>query len=282
MLGHSVLVNLRSRHDVRVTLRKRIHEYAHYKLFDSGNAFGELDVRDADKLQRVLASFRPDAVVNAVGLVKQRDAARDVVASIEINALFPHRLAQLCRTAGSRLIHFSTDCVFAGNRGQYRETDPCDATDLYGRSKALGEVDEPGCMTLRTSIIGLELANKHGLVEWYLAQQGEIRGFARAIYTGLNTLRMSLTIEHILLQAPQLHGVWHVASDPISKYDLLVRLTQRLGRRDVLVTRDDEFVCDRSLDGSAFARTASWCAPSWDQMIDDLAEQIERRGKNAA
>lgn len=282
MLGHRLLLSLRERHDVRVTLRKSLLDYERHHLFDAGNAFDGVDVQDTPGLTAVLQRFRPDAVVNAVGIVKQRDAAKDAILSIEINSLLPHRLAELCRHAGARLIHVSTDCVFAGTRGAYRETDPCDATDLYGRSKALGEVDAPQCVTLRTSIIGLELANRHGLIEWYLAQRGEIRGFSRAIYTGLNTSRLALTMEHLLLRAPELRGIWHVASAPISKYGLLTRLTERLGRKDIRVNRDDTFTCDRSLDGSAFQRAFAWQPPSWDLMIDDLVELIKRRDRNAA
>jgi dTDP-4-dehydrorhamnose reductase len=175
---------------------------------------------------------------------------------------------------GARFVHMSTDCVFAGTKGRYTEDDVSDATDLYGRSKYLGEVCDEGCITLRTSIIGLELARKASLIEWYLAQRGVIRGFDRAIYTGFTTAEMARVIERVLTRHPDVSGVWHVASEPISKYALLVGLTRRLGRDDLSVERDTDFVCDRSLDASPFRERTDYVPPSWESMLDELAQQI--------
>ena len=169
---------------------------------------------DTDALLGALARLRPDAVLNCVGLVKQLDSSRDPLAAIPLNALLPHRLARCCGLLGARLVHVSTDCVFSGRTGGYRESDVPDPVDLYGRSKLLGEVEHAPGLTLRTSIIGLELSRKVGLIEWFLAQRGMIRGFRRAIYTGLTTRVLGRLIERILLDHPDLHGVWQVASAP--------------------------------------------------------------------
>jgi dTDP-4-dehydrorhamnose reductase len=234
-------------------------------------------VRADARLAEVVADFLPEVVINAAGIVKQRPAAAEVIPSLEINALLPHRLAVLCRAARARLVHMSTDCVFSGSQGHYGEDDLPDAHDLYGRTKLLGEVHEAHCVTVRTSIIGLELARRKSLIEWYLAQRGTIRGFRRAIYSGLTTSEMARVIERVLQLHPDLSGLWHVASAPISKYDLLCRLNDRLGRQDLRIEPDDELVCDRSLDQRRFQARTGYVAPAWDAMLDELGVQIMNR-----
>ncbi len=277
MLGHQLLASWGGRHEVQVTLRNELESYRGLGLFTERDAVTRIDVRSLDRVRGVIEALRPDAIVNAVGVVKQRAEAKETVPSLEINALFPHRLLELCRGAGVRLVHLSTDCVFSGKKGNYTEQDIPDPVDLYGQSKLLGELREPPALTLRTSIIGLELRRKTGLVEWYLAQKGAIPGFRRAIYSGFTTIEMARVIERILLSFPGLHGVWHVASAAISKYDLLRSLTEKLGRTDILIEADDQFVCDRSLCSSAFFKMTGYQAPSWDVMLDELANQIRQR-----
>ncbi|MBK9517852.1 MAG: SDR family oxidoreductase [Anaeromyxobacter sp.] len=278
MLGHQLLESWAPRHDVQVTLRQLAPAYAAHRARFGDRALYGVDVRRLDDLVGALAAVRPELVVNAVGLVKQRPTAHEELPSLEVNALYPHRLARACAAAGARLIHLSTDCVFSGARGNYRETDTPDPTDLYGRTKLLGEVDGPGCLTLRTSIIGLELGRAGSLVEWFLAQRGPVRGYRRAIYSGLTTQELARAIEALVSEAPDLCGVWHLASQPIDKHDLLTRLARRLGRTDVTLTPDDDFTCDRSLDASALRARTTYRVPSWDAMLDELAEAVRRRG----
>ena len=277
MLGHCLLRSWSDRHDVRVTLRRDLRAYEQFGLFDERNSYGGVEAVDARRIVEVLADFRPEAVVNAVGIVKQRATARESIPSLEINALFPHRLAVWSADVGARLVHMSTDCVFSGRKGRYRESDIPDPEDLYGRSKLLGEVTEPNSITLRTSIIGLELSRKKSLVEWFLAQEGSVRGFRRAIYSGFTTSEMARILETILLGHPGLTGMWHVASAPISKFDLLTMFADALGR-DVRIDPDDTFGCDRSLDGSAFARETGYDAPAWPRMLQELAAEANLRG----
>jgi dTDP-4-dehydrorhamnose reductase len=275
MLGHRLLKQLRPNHDVRATLRQDAGAYAHYDgLFPPESSWFGVDVRSLERLAEVFADFRPEAVINAVGIVKQRASAHDAIPSLEINSLLPHRLSVLCRGVGARLVHVSTDCVFSGARGMYTEDDPADAADLYGKSKYLGEVGDPGCITLRTSIIGTELARKTGLVEWFLAQRGTIRGFRRAVFSGFTTAELSRVIEGVLLHHPDASGVYHASSEPIRKYDLLVGLRDRLGR-DVEIVPDEDFHCDRSLDSSRFRAEFGYTPPAWDAMLDELARDIE-------
>jgi dTDP-4-dehydrorhamnose reductase len=279
MLGHELVRAWRERHEVHATFRLDWENYRHHGIFESTRSHCGLDVRNPQDVLGVIADVRPDAVVNAVGIVKQRETAKEAIPSLEINALFPHRLAQLCRAARARMVHLSTDCVFSGGKGAYTEDDLPDASDLYGRTKLLGEVSEPNCLTLRTSIIGLELSRRKSLVEWYLAQRGSIRGFRRAIYTGLTTAEMARAIEHFLVREPALSGRWHLASQPISKYDLLEQLGELLGRKDVQLEPDDDFVCDRSLDSSALAARTQYRVPSWSVMLQGLAADIRERNR---
>jgi dTDP-4-dehydrorhamnose reductase len=274
MLGHRLLRQLRVGHEVKVTLHQDLPAYARFELFTAANAYAGVELRDGDQLLQVLADFSPQAIVNCVGIVKQRAEAGEAIPSLQINSLLPHRLAQLARTVGARLIHISTDCVFAGTRGDYREDDPADARDLYGRSKLLGEVSEPPCLTLRTSIIGPELTRKNGLLEWFLAQRGgAVKGFTRAIFSGLTTAELSRVIERLLTDHPTASGLYHVSSEPISKYDLLRRIDAAVGLQ-VRIAPDDDFHCDRSLNSERFRAAFSYGPPGWDQMVAELAREI--------
>jgi dTDP-4-dehydrorhamnose reductase len=278
MLGHELLAGLSASHEVTVTLRRDLSAYAHHGLFSPANAFAGVDVRSPERVLEVVADYRPQAIVNAAGIVKQRAEANRSIPSIEVNSLFPHRLAVIARAAGARLVHISTDCVFSGDRGGYRETDTPDPVDLYGRSKLLGEVDEEGSITLRTSMIGLELANRLSLVEWALAQAGPISGYRNVLYSGLTTMELTRVIEEIVVRHPALHGVWHVASAPISKYDLLEGLFRRIGR-DGDVRAEDGVVSDRTMSGDAFEKATGYRVMGWDAMLDELAMRIRERDK---
>jgi dTDP-4-dehydrorhamnose reductase len=276
MLGHQLNESLAARHAIVGTVRRPAAAYAGVRGHLPENLHDDVDARDYEALRRVLELERPDAVINAIGIVKQRPESMHAIESLEINALLPHRLAVDCAALGARLVQISTDCVFSGRAGRYRETDAADAGDLYGRSKLLGEVADAGAVTLRTSIIGLELSRKSSLVEWFLAQRGALRGFRRAIYSGFTTLEMARIIEHVLMRHPDRHGVYHVASESITKFDLLEGLRRRLGR-DICIEPDDDFACDRSLDGRRFENDFAYTPPSWDRMLDELAAQIKER-----
>lgn len=281
MLGHQLLTHFRADHNVRVTLRQKLGAYERFSLFNEQNSYDEVDAHDLDRLAWVIDDLHPQAVINGIGIVKQRFDAKELIPSIEINALFPHKLAALCERMQAGLVHVSTDCVFSGRKGNYTEQDLPDAEDLYGRTKFLGEVSKGRALTLRTSIIGLELNRKMGLLEWFLAQNGRIKGFRRAIFSGLTTAEMARVIERVFISHPGLSGLWHVASAPINKYELLRKLAAKLGRTDLQIEPDDDFVCDRSLDGGRFEQATGYCAPSWDQMLDELAQQARERGAHS-
>jgi dTDP-4-dehydrorhamnose reductase len=274
MLGHELFGQLRGEHDARVTLRQPLAAYAR-GLFEPRNAFAGIDVRAAGQVEAAIEGFKPQAVVNAVGIVKQRPESDEALASIEVNALFPHRLALACRAAGALLVHLSTDCVFSGDKGNYSETDRPDPVDLYGRSKLLGELAGEGALTLRTSMIGLGLYRKTSLVDWFLAQKGRIQGYRKAVFSGLTTREIARVISMLIEKHPQACGLYHVSAAPISKYELLVKLRERL-RSPVEIVPADEPRIDRSLDSTRFRRVFAYQPPSWDEMLDELAGEIRK------
>jgi dTDP-4-dehydrorhamnose reductase len=230
-----------------------------------------VDVENTDSLMRLFALVRPNVVINCIGLVKQLAEADDPLAAIPINALLPHRVARLCDVAGARLIHMSTDCVFAGTRGMYSEQDVSDAKDLYGRSKYLGEVDCPHAVTLRTSIIGHELSSANGLVGWFLAQQGPVKGYARAIFSGLPTVELARVIRDFVVPNPELRGLYHVSAEPINKYELLKLVAQVYGKA-IDITPDDKLEIDRSLDSSRFREITGYQPPAWPELVRRMHE----------
>jgi len=225
-----------------------------------------VDVEQQDSLTQVFIRVRPDVVINCIGLVKQLAEADDPLQAVPINTLLPHRLAKLCELSGARLVHMSTDCVFSGDKGGYRESDASDAKDLYGISKYLGEVDYPLAITLRTSIIGHELQSAHGLVDWFLSQQGKCKGYTRAIFSGVPTVVLAKIIRDVVIPHSELHGVYQVAAKPISKYDLLKLVAEVYGKQ-ITIVPDDQVVIDRSLNAERFRMATGYTAPEWGEMI---------------
>lgn len=234
------------------------------------NLITGVDVTDQDALVRVLEAIRPDVVINCVGLIKQLAHAQDPLSTLPINSMFPHRLAQLCGLMNARVVHISTDCVFSGRQGMYKETDLSDAQDLYGKSKFIGELHErSNAITLRTSIIGHELNSNIALVEWFLAQTGAVTGYSKAIFSGLPTVELASVIKNYVIPNSQLSGLYHVAASPISKLDLLRLISVRYGK-DIDIIPDDSVVIDRSLNGERFQAATGYVASAWPDLIDTM------------
>ena len=274
MLGHQLLKSFQSNYHVTTTLRNSINSYKSFELFNHENSIFDIDVRNFKDINEVFVNVKPEVVINCVGIVKQRSESKDAIESIKINSLFPHQLELLCGQYDARLIQISTDCVFSGKKGGYLEEDIPDAEDIYGRTKLLGEVFSENAITLRTSIIGLELSRKQGLVEWFLAQRGTVKGYSKAIFSGFTTIELASIIDTIIIKHPGLTGLWHVSSNPINKYQLLNDLAVKLDRNDIEIIEDKEFICDRSLNGSRFNSSTGYSPRSWDNMLDELAKQI--------
>lgn len=274
MLGHRLLAYMERRHEVRVTLRQDLDAYARFGYFSKSNAYSGVDLRVPDRLLAVLSDFHPDVIINAVGIVKQRPEGQEHIGNLEINALLPHRLALICKSINAKLIHISTDCVFSGNRGNYNEADPPDPVDVYGYCKLLGEVVAPEAMTLRTSIIGTELLRKTSLIEWFLAQRATVKGYKNAIFSGFTTLELSRIIDLLIVEFPSCSGIYHISSEPVSKYELLCMVRDKL-RLSVEIVPDYDVHCDRSLDSKRFRQEFNYQPPSWETMVNELVEEIK-------
>jgi dTDP-4-dehydrorhamnose reductase len=270
MLGHKLCQLYRREFDTWYTVRSKPRGPEGFEIWDPDRTIAGVDAVDFDSVGRAIAEVEPEAVVNCIGIIKQLKAAKDPIVSLSINSLFPHRLAILCRAAGARLIHISTDCVFSGRKGMYTEDDISDAEDLYGRTKFMGEVSYPGSLTIRTSIIGRELHSTSGLVDWFLSNRGgKVRGFRRAIYTGFTTQALSKIIADIINHHPELSGLWQVSSEPINKYDLL-QLVNEVYRAGIEIDPEDSFFCDRSLNSARFRAAVNFQPPSWPEMIREM------------
>jgi dTDP-4-dehydrorhamnose reductase len=228
-----------------------------------------VDMESVDSVTGLLQESRPNVVINCIGLIKQLPESNTPLAAILINALLPHHLAKQCGFFGARLVHMSTDCVFSGNKGNYREFDFPDANDLYGRTKLLGEVDYPNAITLRTSIIGHELNSTHALVDWFLSQKGSIKGYTNAIFSGLPTIELARVIRDFVIPNSALHGLYHVAAAPISKYDLL-SLINREYKKGLEIQPDDQVKVDRSLNAQRFQSATGYVARSWPELISQM------------
>jgi len=272
MLGHKLWQRLSHRFDdVHATMRAARAAYAYCGLFDSPRIVEGVDATDFGALARVLDTIAPQTIVNCIAVTKRREATDDALASIELNAALPHRLAAWAAKHGARVIHFSTDCVFDGKSGGYTEASPTNAEDIYGKTKALGEIEGPHALTLRTSFIGRELGRGTELLEWFLAQRGQrIRGYSNALYTGVSTPWMADRVGDLIEHHPTLSGLWQVASPVISKFDLL-GLARKAYNLPVEIDADDSVVVRRNLDGSRFARTTGIVTPDWQTMMHDLA-----------
>lgn len=270
MLGHAVFRFLARQDRLAVYGAVRQAARDHQPLADaSGILVPHWDAENPDATIRIFNEIRPHVVVNCVGLIKQLHEANDPLRAIPLNSLFPHRLAAIAAEHDSRLIHVSTDCVFAGHRGLYTEDDPPDATDLYGRTKILGEVTQPPGITLRTSIIGHELSSRRGLVDWFLGQEGPVKGFRRAVFSGLPTIEFARILHDHVLPRPELQGLYHVAARPIDKYALLKLISEVYGK-DVDLVPDDALVIDRSLDATRFNQATGYQPPEWRDLVQRM------------
>ncbi len=272
LLGHKLVQCWQSEFDVWSTLRGRFIDYARFGIFDRAKTIENLSVLDTTTVAATIAKIKPDVIFNAVGIVKQVPTAKNAVDTLLINSVLPHQLATIAEKVGARLIQISTDCVFEGTTGNYSEGDRPDATDLYGKSKNLGEVVAANCLTLRTSIIGRELATAHGLVEWVLSNRGEkVQGYANAIFSGFPTVVLADIISNLIKNCPDMSGLYHVSSEPINKFDLL-SLIKTSYDLDLDIERFDDFRLDRSLNSAKFRKETGFLPADWPELIERMAE----------
>ncbi len=272
MLGHKLVQAWRNRFDVWTTLKGRFEEYENLGIFVKEKTFDKADVENFETIEKIIEKTAPDVIFNAVGIIKQLPSSKDVVKTLLINSIFPHRLAEISEKSGIRLINISTDCVFDGKKGNYNEEDVSNATDVYGKSKNLGEVAGKNCLTLRTSIIGREIQTSHSLVEWFLSNRGKkVKGFVNAIYTGFPTIVLAGIIADLIERHKSLTGLYHVSAEPINKYDLLKLINEAYGA-GVEIEPEEDFYIDRSLDSTKFRQATGFTPAGWQAMIKEMAD----------
>jgi dTDP-4-dehydrorhamnose reductase len=225
------------------------------------------DLEDLGQLTTLVDSVKPSVIVNCTAL--PRSAPQDPMKMISVFSLLPHRLAHLCRSRGMRLVQISSDGVFRGTGGGYTEDDPPDAVDAYGIAKLLGEIDDPTAITLRTSIVGHEVLSRNGLLEWFLAQTDECRCYTKAIFSGFPAVVLAQIVRDVVLPRQSLHGIYHVATRPISKFELLQLIARRYGKATRIVP-DASVVMDRSLSADRFTRATGYVPPDWPALVDAM------------
>lgn len=244
----------------------------------AGKIISNVDVLSDQSLEQVLDKVRPNVVINCVGIIKQKSEGTDAIASITINSLLPHKLTKLAEARNFRLIHFSTDCVFSGAQGQYKESDFADAHDLYGRSKFLGEVsNSKNVVTLRTSIIGHELDSNYSLINWFLSQKETVQGYQKAIYSGLPTTEMASVLAKYVIPKPDVFGLFHLSTQAISKFDLL-QLVKIHYKKNIQITQNVEFKIDRSLNSDHFRNLTGYVPPQWPELVFKMNQFAVKEG----
>ena len=267
MIGSALIRVLSERRDYEVwgTVRaERVKQF--FSASIAHNLVEDVDLENYDVLLRLLKQLRPDVIVNCAGLTKHKPGADDPLITIPINTLMPHRLVKLCNLIGARLIHISTDCVFSGEKGEYVESDFADARDIYGKSKALGEINYPNTITLRTSTIGHELNSAYGLLEWFLSQDKSCKGYSRAIFSGVPTIVLAQIIRDVVIPYKELSGIYHVSAKSINKHELL-KLIAKVYGKSIQITDDDSLAIDRSLNADKFYAATGYVAPEWPELI---------------
>ncbi len=271
MIGSGLMMGLSRYLDLDIYGICRSNPFERFADNISSKIITGLDISDFDRLMDVMGNVKPNMVINCIGIVKQSAVAEDAMTMVYLNAYWPHRLARICKVLGCRMIHISTDCVFSGDKGNYTEADAPDATDLYGRSKALGEVvDQPHCLSVRTSTIGPELKQpKHGLLEWFLAQERICSGYSKAIYSGLTTLELANIFYSYIFPRTDFTGLYQIAGPVINKYELL-KVIGSVYEKKIDIISSDKVKINRSLNATRFFDISRYTPPSWEEMLQNM------------
>jgi dTDP-4-dehydrorhamnose reductase len=276
MLGHKLVQSWQNVFDVYTTIRKSFDEVEHLHIFERDKTFDNVEVTNFDLVAKIIDEVKPDAIVNAIGIIKQLPTSKNIVKTLEINSIFPHKLAEISQARNIRFITISTDCVFNGKKGNYTEDDISDAEDVYGKSKYLGEVTGENCLTIRTSIIGREIGTSHSLVDWFLSNEGkQVKGFTKAIYTGFPTVVLAEIIADILKNQPNLSGLYQISSNLIDKFSLL-KIVREAYNANIEIESDANFQIDRSLNCDKFKNVTGFEPKSWEEMIRLMADDSNK------
>jgi len=275
MIGSNLAIQLSNKLQIAST-----HYLKNSSNLNNVKHYNYINAYDIQSIIKTIVDFSPNIIINCIGIVKQKVTSGMEKDLIYLNSLFPHQLKLICELKNIKLILLSTDCVFSGQRGNYLENDLTDANDIYGRTKILGEItDSKNVLTIRISTIGLELNSRKGLIEWFLNQKGNISGYEKAIYTGFTISELSRILFNVIANFPYLNGLYHISSEPISKFDLLNSLKILINKNDIKINKDNIFFCDRSLNSDKFKLETGYNSPSWSDMLTELSIDILERNK---
>jgi len=228
-----------------------------------------LDANNIKNIKKNIIKFNPDVVINCVGFVKQKIKKKFRPDEIfYINSFFPKKIYSITKSLNKRLVHFSTDCVFDGKRGNYSEQDKPSAKDIYGLSKCRGELKGKKVITIRTSVIGHEVSSKNGLLEWFLNQKKSCLGFANCYFSGLTSYEIYNFISRYLLKS-EISGLIHLSSSPISKFKLL-KIISSVYKKKILIKKDLKLKINRVLNSNLIKKKLLYKAPSWTRMIKEM------------
>tara|TARA_Y100000591_G_C21829705_1_gene698859 strand:- start:98 stop:958 length:861 start_codon:yes stop_codon:yes gene_type:complete len=229
----------------------------------------KLNVNNLNEIKRIINKFEPDYLINCVGLIKQLFNKKNIKKARYLNSILPKKLSKFADKKKFKIIHLSTDCVFSGKRGNYKELDKPDATDFYGISKFKGEVRSKNVLNIRTSIIGHEVNTSYSLLNWFLKQK-IVNGFKKAFFSGLTTLELSkIIINEVILKNKISNGLFHVSGPKISKLNLL-KIIKKIYKKNTTINIDYSFKIDRSLNSSKFRKKINLRTKSWPKMIKEL------------
>ena len=270
MIGHKMAQSFTH---FNLYLNSRSHSDHLQKSFPNSNHsdFDFLNQNVEDLLNKII----PDYIINAAGITIRRGASDNKKTSF-INSHLPQKINLWCKENQKKQILFSTDCVFSGDRGNYKDFDLPDANDYYGNSKGKGEINSQNTLTLRSSMIGREIYNKTELLEWVISNKNKkIKGFDNAIYSGVTTLWMSNIMTKIIENYPDLNGIYNISSPPISKYDLITKINTYF-KLNIETERDSLYYSNKSLNSDRFFSETNFKKPNWDEMLSNLYLDSEK------
>ena len=270
MIGHVLFNYLCLNSNYKTYGTVRINNQS-VNLFKNNKNVFTISMKKDMEFIRLIDKISPNLIINCLGLVKQNLSDHNYLSTIYINSLLPHRIAKICSKFSIRLINFSTDCVFSGARGNYTEDDIPDPIDFYGRTKLVGEVNYGNVLTIRTSFIGHQINSKYGLLEWFLTQKDNCKGFVNAIYSGLPTIEIAKILNDHIIFNKKLKGLYQISGNAINKYELL-SLINKIYRLNLNIEKEHEVKIDRSLNSKKFEDATGYKPPNWESLIKKMHE----------
>ena len=267
MIGSSIFNELSKNKDLQIlgTLRKKEAKTNFRKSLQRNIII----LKNLNKIDLMIDEFKPEVLINCIGITKHRPELNNFQNTILINSIFPHNLNDICLSYNIKLIHISTDCVFLGNKGNYSNYDNTDPIDFYGKTKALGEICNDKTLTIRTSTIGHEFNTSYGLLEWFLTQKENCEGYKNAFFSGLTTLELSKIIYKAVLPNLELSGIYNVGGPIIDKFTLL-NIFKEIYKKEINITINKKFVIDRSLNSTAFYSKTNYIPLDWFSQIEEM------------